>query len=100
MSYESQASHSPVWAATTSITLSASSTAAIDLTAYRGKWVRIITDIKAHVKWGDSTVGAAATTDPWFPADSPEQFKIVEGRDHVRAIAAGAGTMHVSVVDV
>lgn len=82
----------------TAVSVSTTSTAAQDLSAFEGKYVVMIADVKTHVRFGTSSVGAATTNDFYLPADTPLQFYIPPSghRSYFRAVAEDDGTLHVA----
>lgn len=90
-SYTEQASRAPLPGAGAQITVpAASSSAAVDLSAYLNRWVLLIADVKTHYRAGDASVGAAVATDVWMAADQERQHFVVPGRTHLRVFGASS----------
>jgi hypothetical protein len=75
---------------------STTSTGAIDLSAFQGKFVVLQASVKTHIRFGTSSVGAADTTDIWLAADEKVPFFIPTSgaRSYFRArTATGSGVI-------
>lgn len=99
--YEAQAAHAPIPGAGTQFTVTDGvSTGPHDLSAFANSWVVLIANVKTHLRGGTLSVGDAAATDFWLPADLPMQFKVTPSRTHIKLRGnGGSGVLSVAQVD-
>lgn len=86
-------------AGTSTALASATSTAAIDLSAHVGKRVRVVASVAARVRAGATDPGEATADDALLPANVPEVFVVTPARQVIRAYGTAVGTLSIAVVD-
>jgi hypothetical protein len=97
VSYDLQAAQVTPPGTGTKTSITGTSTAAINLSAFEGKWVTLIASVKTHIRWGKADVTAATTDDVYIPADTERHYFIPKSgtRSYFRAIRASAdGDLH------
>lgn len=74
----------------TKVTAGSTSTAAQNLSTLKGQTVLFWLSEPAHIRFGDSAVGAATTSDVVFPKETAIPVKIRDGKAYFRAIRQGS----------
>lgn len=82
-------------AAGATVTISTSSSAAVDLSAFVGEVVLFKASVKTHFLFGPTSAVADATaTDMYLAADQSISLEITSERKFLKAIGTGAGLLH------
>jgi hypothetical protein len=78
----------------TATTVNTTSTAAVDLSAHLEEFVMFQAQGTSgegiHIRFGDSDVGASTANDIQIPTGDAQEFVIIAGRTHFRAIGTAA----------
>lgn len=85
----------------TPVSVTGTSTSATDLSALKGQWIWLqASGTRIHFRFGTSAVGASVVAEDVFMEDGErEEFLVVDGLTHFRAIAAtDSGILRYAVV--
>lgn len=97
MSYQEQASRRALPGVGTQVTVpSGASSSAVDLSAFLNSRVLLIASVKTHIRAGNASMAAAATTDAWLPAETPADFLVTPDRTHIRVWGTAAGVLSIA----